>query len=63
MRPRLEIRKCQYVAHCCLTENIIIIEFTCALHVSGFPLAHLQRQVYNFGSGLSLLGMVLAPGH
>jgi hypothetical protein len=28
----------------------------------GFLLAHLQRQVYNFGSGSSLLGVVLAPG-
>jgi hypothetical protein len=35
--------------------------FTSALHVSGFLLAHLQRQVYNFGSGSSLLGMVSAP--
>jgi hypothetical protein len=26
-------------------------EFISALHVSGFLLAHLQRQVYNFGSG------------
>jgi hypothetical protein len=25
--------------------------FTSALYVSGFLLAHLQRQVYNFGSG------------
>jgi hypothetical protein len=25
--------------------------FTFALHVSGFLLAHLQRKVYNFGSG------------
>jgi hypothetical protein len=31
-----------------------------APHVSGFLLAHLQRQVYNFGSGSSLLGMVSA---
>jgi hypothetical protein len=35
--------------------------FTSALHVSGFLLAHLQRQVYNFGSGSSLIGMVSAP--
>jgi hypothetical protein len=27
-----------------------------------FFLAHLQRHVYNFGSGSSLLGMVSAPG-
>jgi hypothetical protein len=27
--------------------------FTSALHVSGFLLAHLHRQVYNFGSGSS----------
>jgi hypothetical protein len=30
--------------------------------VSGFLLAHLQRQVYKFGSGSSLLGTVSAPG-
>jgi hypothetical protein len=36
--------------------------FNSALHVSSFLLAHLQRQVYNFGSGSSLLGMVSAPG-
>jgi hypothetical protein len=35
---------------------------TSALHVSGFLLAHLQRQAYNFGSGSSLLSMVSAPG-
>jgi hypothetical protein len=33
---------------------------TSALHVSGFLLAHFRRQVYNFGSGSSLLGMVSA---
>jgi hypothetical protein len=31
--------------------------FTSTLHVSGFILAHLQSQVYNFGSGSSLLEM------
>jgi hypothetical protein len=36
--------------------------FTSVLHVSGFLLAQLQRQVHNFGSGSSLLGMVPAPG-
>jgi hypothetical protein len=36
--------------------------FTSALQVSGFLLAHLQTQVYNIGSGSSLLGMVSAPG-
>jgi hypothetical protein len=36
--------------------------FTSALHVSGFLLAHFQRQVYNFGSGSSLLGMVSGRG-
>jgi hypothetical protein len=36
--------------------------FTSALHVSGFLLAHLQRQVYKFSSGSSLLGMVSVPG-
>jgi hypothetical protein len=30
-------------------------------NVSGFLLAHLQRQVYKVGSGSSLLGMVSAP--
>jgi hypothetical protein len=34
--------------------------FTSALQVSGFLLAHLHRQVYNFGSGSSLLDMVSA---
>jgi hypothetical protein len=42
-------------------NKLLIYLFTSALHVSGFRLAHLQRQVYNFGSGSSLLGMVLAP--
>jgi hypothetical protein len=32
------------------------------LHVSGFLLDHLQRQVYKFGSGSSLLGLVSEPG-
>jgi hypothetical protein len=36
--------------------------FTTALHVSGFLLTQLQRQVNNFGSGSNLLGMVSAPG-
>jgi hypothetical protein len=36
--------------------------FTSALHVSGFLLAHLQGQVYNFGSCSSYLGMFSAPG-
>jgi hypothetical protein len=31
--------------------------FASALHVSGFLLAYLQRQAYNFGSGSSLLGI------
>jgi hypothetical protein len=35
---------------------------TSALHISGFLLASLQWQTDNFGSGLSLLGMVSAPG-
>jgi hypothetical protein len=35
---------------------LIYYLFTSALHVSGFLLVHLQRQVYNFGSGLSFLG-------
>jgi hypothetical protein len=42
--------------------NVRIYLFTSALHVSGFLLARLQGQVYNFGSGSSLLGMVSAPG-
>jgi hypothetical protein len=36
--------------------------FTYALPVSGLLLAHIQGQVYNFGSGSSFLGMVSAPG-
>jgi hypothetical protein len=36
--------------------------FTSALNVSGFLLAHIQMQAYNFGSGSSLLGMVSVPG-
>jgi hypothetical protein len=28
---------------------ILFYQFTSALHVSGFLLAHLQRQMYNFG--------------
>jgi hypothetical protein len=36
--------------------------FVSALHVLGFLLAHLQKQVYNLGSGSSLLGTVSAPG-
>jgi hypothetical protein len=39
-----------------------IYQFTSALHVSDFILARLLRQVHNFGSGSSLLGMVSAPG-
>jgi hypothetical protein len=42
--------------------NLHICLFTSALHISGYILAHLQRQVYNFGSGSGLLGMVSAPG-
>jgi hypothetical protein len=41
---------------------LVFFLFTSALHVSGFLLAHLHRQVYNLGSGSSLLGMVSAPG-
>jgi hypothetical protein len=41
---------------------LIYFPFTSALHVSGFLLVHLQRQVYNFGSGSSLLGIVSTPG-
>jgi hypothetical protein len=36
--------------------------FTSVLYVSDFLLSHLQRQMYNFGSGSSLLGMISAPG-
>jgi hypothetical protein len=43
-------------------HKFLIYLFTSALHISGLLLAHLQGQVYNFGSGSSLLGMVLAPG-
>jgi hypothetical protein len=41
--------------------NFICV-FTSALQVSGFLLAHLQRQVYNFDRGSNLLGMTSAPG-
>jgi hypothetical protein len=41
--------------------NLFIL-FTSSLHVSGFLLAHLQRQVCSFSSDSSLLGMVSAPG-
>jgi hypothetical protein len=44
------------------TRFKFIYLFSSALHVSGFLLAHLQRQVYNFGSGSSLLSTVSAPG-
>jgi hypothetical protein len=43
-------------------HRFLIYLFTSALHASGFLLAHLQRLVYNFGSGASLLGIVSAPG-
>jgi hypothetical protein len=36
--------------------------FTSELYVSGFLLTSLQRQVYNFGSGSSILGIVSARG-
>jgi hypothetical protein len=42
--------------------QVFIYLFTSALRVLGFLLAHLQRQVYKFGSGSSFLGMVLVPG-
>jgi hypothetical protein len=45
-----------------MRKYLIIYLFTSALHVSGFLLAHIQRQMFNFGSGLSLLGMVPATG-
>jgi hypothetical protein len=35
--------------------------FTSALHVSGFLLAHLQRQVYNFGYGVSARALTPYP--
>jgi hypothetical protein len=47
--------------HAQVFNFIFICLFTSALHVSGFILAHLQREVYNFGGGSSLLGMVSAP--
>jgi hypothetical protein len=43
-------------------KHQFIYLFTSAINVSGFLLAHLQRQVYKFGSGSSLLGMVPVPG-
>jgi hypothetical protein len=43
-------------------QVFVYLSIYSTLHVSGFLLAHLQRQVYNFGSGSSLLGMVSALG-
>jgi hypothetical protein len=43
-------------------HKFLIYLFTSVLHVSGFLLSHLHRQVYNFGSGARHLGMVSAPG-
>jgi hypothetical protein len=43
-------------------EFLIFFLFISALHVSGFIVAHLHRQVYKLGSGSSLLGMESAPG-
>jgi hypothetical protein len=40
--------------------RFLIYLLTSALHVSGFLLSHLQRQVSNFGNGSSLLGMVVS---
>jgi hypothetical protein len=37
--------------------------FISALHVSGFLLTHLQRQMYKSDNGLSLQGIVSALGH
>jgi hypothetical protein len=45
-----------------IMHKFLIYLFTSALHVLGFLLAHLQRQVYNFGSGSGLLGMMSVPG-
>jgi hypothetical protein len=45
-----------------MNKFLIYLSIYFALHVSGFLLAPFQRQVYNFGSGPSLLGMVSAPG-
>jgi hypothetical protein len=44
-------------------HKFLICISTSALHVLGFLLAHLQRQVYNFSSGSSLLVMMLAQRH
>jgi hypothetical protein len=43
-------------------HKFLINQFTSALRVSGFLLAHLQKQVYSFGSDSTLLSMVSAPG-
>jgi hypothetical protein len=43
-------------------HKFLVNLFTSTLRVSGFLVAHLQMQVYNFGSGSSLLGMLSAPG-
>jgi hypothetical protein len=45
-----------------LTHKFLIYVFVSALRVSSLLLAHFQMQVYKFGSGPSLLGMVSAPG-
>jgi hypothetical protein len=43
-------------------HKFLIYLFNSALHISGFLSAHLQRQLYKFGSYSSLLGMVSSPG-
>jgi hypothetical protein len=43
-------------------QKFLIFLFTSALHALDLLLTHLQRQVYNFGSGSSLLGMASGPG-
>jgi hypothetical protein len=45
----------------CNAQVFNLFSIYSALHILNFLLAHLQRQVYDFGSGPSLLGMVSAP--
>jgi hypothetical protein len=59
--PRFKSREIGNVTFLNVMYKFLIYLFTSALHVSGFLLAHFQSQVYNFGSGSTLLGMVSAP--
>jgi hypothetical protein len=45
-----------------LMHRLLIYLFTSALHVSGFLLTHLQRQVYNFSNGSIARALTPYPG-